>query len=65
MGISDPSLNFSGILEWGLLEQSPVNSKFCSLFFQLAVVSLAVPSTGLSHSLGCKKKCCGYRLKVL
>lgn len=48
MGISDPSLNFSGILGWGHLDQSSVKSQFCSLFFQLAVVSLTVPSTGLS-----------------
>lgn len=63
-GISDLSLNVSGILRWACLQQSPVKSQVCSLFFQIAVVSLAVPSTALSHSLGCNKECCRYRLKA-
>lgn len=64
MGIRDLSLNVAGILGWGCLQQSPVKSQVCSLFFQIAVVSLAVPSTALSHSLGCNKECCRYRLKA-
>lgn len=48
MSTNDPNLNFSGMLGCGLLEQSPLKSQLCS---RLAVVSLAVPSTALSHSV--------------
>lgn len=63
MGTSDSSLNLLGILRWGHLEQSPMKSWFCTLFFQLAVMSWTVPR--LSLSLGCKKQCCRCLLEAL